>query len=285
MTSPRNAPSTGSAAGDVKQAAQQAAEQAEDSPAVAFLARLGLASRGVVWLVIGLLAVSVALGNQQKTDRNGALRAIAEKPFGEALLVVLIVGFLGYAAWRGLSAAVGHRDQSEPKKRWRKRAVSASRAVLYTGFAVSTAGFLLSGGGGDNTQPLTARVMSHTGGRTLVLIVGIAVVVGGLATAVRGARRKQEERLEGYRIPDRLRTPVSVVGVVGLVGRGLVFALLGSFLVKAAAQFDPNQAKGLDAALKTVAEQAYGRGLLLVAALALVAFALWSFAEAAYRET
>ena len=276
------APGMTSAGDELKQTAQQA----HDSAAVAYLARLGLASRGIVWLVIGLLAGSVALGGEQRTDRSGALGAISEQPFGEVLLVVLAVGFLGYATWRGLSAAVGHRDQHERGKRWRKRAVSASRAVLYGSFAVSTVTFLLSGGSGaDNTKPLTARVMSHTGGRTLVLVVGIAVVVGGLATAVRGARRKQEERLEGYRIPAALRRPVTVVGVVGLVGRGLVFALLGGFLVTAAARFDPSQAKGLDAALKTVAEQAYGRGLLLLAALALVAFALWSFAEAAYRET
>ena len=265
---------------------KQAAQQAEDSEAVAWLARLGLVSRGIVWLVIGLLALSVAAGNQEKTDRNGALRAIAEQPLGEVLLLVLVVGFLGYAAWRGLSAAVGHRDQAEPQKRWRKRAVSASRAVLYTGFAVSTLTFLLQGGGGqDNTAPMTARVMSHTGGRSLVFAVGVAVVIGGLATAVRGARRKQEDRLEGYRVPQALRKPVIIVGVVGLVGRGLVIALIGSFLVKAAVQFKPDEAKGLDAALKTVAEQAYGRGLLFAAALALVAFALWSFVEAAYRET
>ena len=281
-----------SAGDDLKQAAQQA----HGSAAVAWLARLGLASRGIVWLVIGLLAVSVAAGNQERTDRSGALRAIAEKPFGEALLVVLIVGFLGYAAWRGLSAAVGHRDQSEPKQRWRKRMVSASRAVLYTGFAVSTLTFLVQGGGGqggggqdgggqDNTEPLTARTMAHTGGRSVVFVVGVIVVLAGLATAVRGARRKQEDRLQGYRVPPALRTPVIVVGVVGLVGRGLVIALIGGFLVKAAAQFQPDEAKGLDAALEAVAEQAYGRGLLFAAALALVAFALWSFAEAAFRET
>ena len=84
--------------------AKQTARQAHDSKTVDVLARLGLASRGAVWLVIGLLAVSVALGNQEKTDRNGALGAIAAKPFGELLLVVLVIGFLGYAAWRGLSA-------------------------------------------------------------------------------------------------------------------------------------------------------------------------------------
>src|SRR5205085_3437492 len=89
---------------------REAAQQAEDSATVSWLARLGLASRGVIWLIIGLLAVQVALGNQTQADKNGALRAIADKPFGEGLLVVLAIGFLGYAAWRRLEGAVGHRD-------------------------------------------------------------------------------------------------------------------------------------------------------------------------------
>src|SRR3954447_4744351 len=103
---------------DVKEAARDAARDAEDSTTVEWLARLGLASRGVIWLVVGLLAVQVALGNNTQADKNGALRAIADKPLGELLLVVLAIGFLGYAAWRLLEGAVGHRDESDDKKRW-----------------------------------------------------------------------------------------------------------------------------------------------------------------------
>lgn len=262
------------------------AREAHESTVVDRLARAGLVSRGVVYLVVGLLALSVVLGGDERTDKAGALRAIADRPLGEPLLVVMVVGFLGYAAWRLLSAAVGHRDDDEPK-RTGKRLLSLGRGLFYAGVAVTTVRFLLDGqqSSDDQTPSLTARVLETTGGQTAVFVLGAVVVGTGLGIAVRAARQKQEKRLERYRIPDALRTPVTVVGVVGLVGRGLVIALVGAFLVKAAWQFDPDEARGLDAALQELAEQPFGRGLLSLAVVGLVGYALWSFVEAAYRET
>jgi hypothetical protein len=265
---------------DVKEAAQQA----EDSTAVTWLARLGLFSRGVVWLVVGALAIQVALGdNRQEADKNGALRAIADKPLGEGLLIVLVVGFLGYGAWRLLEGAVGHRDD-DGLKRWGKRGASVFRGGVYLVLAASTAKFLVSGGGGDKTEPLTARVMSHTGGQTAVFCVGVGVVIAGLVMGYRAVRQKFEKLVEGWKMPDGFRTASKVVATAGLVSRGLVFVLIGAFLIDAAVRFNPDKAKGLDATLKTLAHQPYGQVLLLVAALGLVAFALWSFVEARYRK-
>src|SRR3712207_6139110 len=107
--------------------AKQAARRAERSTAVELLGRLGLLSRGVIWLVMGLLALQVASGGDERetrADRSGALRAIEERPFGTALLVVLLVGFLGYATWRLLEGLAGHRDVEAGRKRWGKKAVS-----------------------------------------------------------------------------------------------------------------------------------------------------------------
>ena len=260
------------------------AREAQDSDAVDWLARLGLFSRGVMWLTVGLLAVSVALGNNTKADKNGALKAIADKPFGEVLLVVLAIGFLGYAAWRLLEGATGHRDEREEPKRWAKRIASLFRGGIYLFLAGSTVKFLFSQSGSDKTKPLTARVMSHTGGRTLVFCIGAGIVIGGLAMAYRGARQKFEKLIEGWKIPDGLRAVTKVVGTVGLIGRGLVFVLIGGFLVDAAWRFDPDKAKGLDASLKTLAGQPFGRALLFAAAVGLLAFSLWSFVEARYRK-
>jgi fumarate reductase subunit D len=262
---------------------KRVAKKAENSTAVEALARLGLASRGVVWLVVGLLAVQVALGDQAKADKNGALQAIADKPFGHLLLVVLVVGFLGYAAWRLLEAAVGHTDADEGRERWTKRGASLFRGAVYLSLAISTLTFLSSGGGKDNTRPLTARVMSATGGRVLVFAVGAGVVIGGLVIGYRAFQQKFEDKLDVGSMPAWLRSATSVVGTAGLVSRGLVFALLGSFLVDAAVRFNPDKAKGLDATLKAVAHQPFGRLLLFLAALGLVAFAVWSFIEARFR--
>jgi hypothetical protein len=263
---------------------KETAREAEDSTAVDWLARLGLASRGVVWLVVGLLAVQVALGDNTQADKNGALRAIADKPFGEGLLVVLAVGFLGYAAWRLLEGAVGHRDEDEEPKRWAKRIASLFRGGVYLVLAGSTAKFLFSQDSSDKTKPLTARVMSEPGGRTLVFLIGAGLVIGGIAMGVRGIRQKFEELIEGWKLPDGLRPVTKVVGTFGLVSRGFVFALIGGFLINAALRFDPDKAKGLDDSLKTLADKPFGQALLFVAAVGLLAFAAWSFVEARYRK-
>ena len=112
----------------------------------------------------------------------------------------------------------------------------------------------------------------------------MVLVVAGLVSAAKVLRRDHGDRLEHYRVPDRLRSSALTIWVVGLVGRGGVLALIGFFLVQAAVRVQPEQAKGLDAALQTLAEQSYGRVLLGIAVVGMLGYALWSFVEAAYRE-
>ena len=265
---------------------EQAADTARDahrSDAVERLARLGLASRGVVWFVVGLLALSVLSGGDERTDRGGALKAIADKPLGEVLLVVLAVGFAGYAAWQGLSAAVGHREE-DGAKRVGKRLASAAHALLYAFLAVSTVRFLLTHrSGSDPTRSTTAEVLSHAGGRFLVGAVGLAAVAVGGVLAVRALQRKHVKKLEHYRMPDSARGPAVHVGTAGLLGRGLVVVLIGAFLLQAAVEADADEARGLDAALQELAGRAYGTALLAVAVVGMLAYGLWSCVEAAYR--
>lgn len=265
--------------------AERTTQQVHDSTAVEGLARLGLAARGLVWLAIGLLAASVALGRgDERTDRAGALTAIKDQPFGGTVLVVLVVGFLGYAAWRVLEAAVGHRDD-DGAKRVGHRLLSLGKGLVYLFLAVSTVQFLLRGSEGeDQTGSRTAELMSRTGGRTAVGLVGVVLVGIGLFMAFRALKQKHGERLEHYRVPSRLRRPAVVVGVVGLVGRGAVLVLVGVFLLLAAVRFEPGEAKGLDAALQALAQQPYGPVLLGAVVVGVLAYALWSFVEAAYRD-
>lgn len=269
---------TASSAGDT-------AREVHDSRAVEWLARWGLASRGTVWFVVGLLLVSVLSGRSEETDANGALRAIADRPYGDVLLVALAVGFAGYAGWQLLTAAIGHRRERDQKKRTFERASSLARFVVYTALAVLTARFLVPGGDeGDQTSSVTADVMSYPGGRLLVGLVGLAVAGVGLQKVVTGARGKHREDLEQYRIPIACRSPAVALGVVGLVGRGLVLVLIGGFLLGAAARFNAKEAKGLDAALQTLAERPYGVVALVVASVGLLAYGLWSWVEAVYRD-
>lgn len=270
--------------GTSTQQAKSKARQAGDSKPVEGLARLGLAARGLVYVVIGLLALQIAFGGGGKADRSGALAAIRDQPFGEVLLVVLVIGFAGYAAWRLLQAAAGHQDEEDEKKRIVKRLGSLARGVLYASFAVTTLTFVTSGGSKDKTTPETARALGLPGGQVLVFLVGAAVIGGGIYMAYRGITTKFEKRLDLGSASPTTRTVATRVGTAGLVGRGLVFVLIGGFLIDAAVTFDPKKAKGLDAALKTLAQQAFGSVLLIVAALGLLAFGAWSFVEARYRK-
>jgi phosphatidylglycerophosphate synthase len=272
------------AVADTRDDVEDAAQQVHDSTTMEVLARAGLAARGLVWLVVGLLTASVAFGGgDEQTDQNGALRAVAGQPFGEVLLVVVAVAFLSYGAFRLLAAAVGHRDE-QGASRWGRRAISLFTGIAYVFLAVTTATFVLRGGGEDQTTSRTAELMSRTGGRTAVGLIGVALVVIGLVFIVRGIMKRHAKHLEQHRMPPRVRRPAVVVGIVGLVGRGAVFVLLGLFVVRAAVEFDPQEAKGLDAALQSLAAQPYGPVLLVAAAVGLLGYAVWSFVEAAYRE-
>ncbi len=262
---------------------KRSARELEDSDAVHGLARLGLGARSVVWLVIGLLVLSVALGGSEQTDQGGALRAVAEQPFGTALLVVLAVGFVGHGLWRLLTAAVGHAHEPDPKKRWAHRGAALVRGLVYLTLGAATVRFLLDGSSQDQTQSLTARLMGAPGGRALVGLVGLAVIGVGVAMAVKGVKHDHADDLVTGRMPAGLRRPAVKIGVVGLLGRGAVFGLVGLFLVRAAVLFDPSEAKGLDAALQTVAAQPYGTVLLALAVLGILAYAVWSAVETLYK--
>jgi branched-subunit amino acid transport protein len=260
--------------------AEQAARSARDSRPVEALARLGLASRGLVFLVLAALAFSLVRGDAAQADQNGALAALEDTPLGGSLLAVLALGFAGYAGWLLLSAAVGHRGEEH---RTAHRLKSAGKGAVYLALCASTVSFLLRGGQRDETASRTAEVMSMTGGRSLVGLVGLVVLGIGGYLAVKGVTRKHAECLEQYRVPRPLRLPAIVCGAIGYVGRGVTVGLIGAFLLSAAVRFDPDEAKGLDAALQTVAQQPYGRILLGLTAVGLLAYGLWSFVEAAFR--
>lgn len=263
--------------------AEQAARAAYDSRPVEVLARLGLCSRGLVWLVLGLLALSLARGVAADADQQGAFRALAGTPVGGPLLATLALGFLGYATWLLLSSMVGHRTETGTT-RLLHRAEGLAKGIFYLALCASTVHFLVRGGGTGDVRSRTAQVLSYSGGRTAVGLVGLVVVGIGLYMIAKALTRRHAECLEHYRVPPRLRRPAVFVGAVGYLGRGLVVVLVGAFLLRAAVLVDARQAKGLDAVLETVAQQPYGQVLLASAAIGLLAFALWSFFEAAYRD-
>lgn len=273
---------------EVKERSQDALERAAGSTWLERLARAGLAARGVLYLVVALLVVQVARGHREtEADKQGALRTVVHQPLGKVLVLILAVGFAGYALWRFVEAAVGPPDEDDPRKANVKRLGSAARGALYAFFCASAVKLLIwsaTTGSGDNAEAdWTRRVLDWPAGTWLVGAVGVAVIGGGLYVGWRGLARRFRKRLKSYEMGPAERRWIVGVGTVGMVARMLVTVLVGVFLVAAAADHDPGQAVGIDGALKRLADRSFGPALLVAVAAGLAAYGLYSLAEARYR--
>ncbi|HEY5202192.1 MAG TPA: DUF1206 domain-containing protein [Acidothermaceae bacterium] len=248
------------------------------------VAHAGLVARGVIYLLVGWVALMLAIGRggHDEADQRGALETLAGKPYGSTMLWALFAGFLAYAAWRFSEAiwgVAGEGDGAGP------RIKSGFRGVVYAFFALTTLSVLHGSGSSQATtqQDASARVMQHTGGRWAVGIVGAVVVIVGLSLMVEGLRRKFLKTMGISQLGERARRTVVALGVIGTTARGLIFALAGALVIEAAKKFDPAKARGLDEALRTLRNQPYGAALLGVAAVGLIIFGLYGLCEARWR--
>lgn len=265
---------------------RRTARRASNSTAMEGAARWGLAARGVLYLLVGALALRIAFGDGgQQADRGGALERLAREPFGGFLVWALGIGLVGMALWRLSEALFGAAGPDGHKTS--KRLMSGARFVLY---AVISASVLLyaageRGGGSSDRQSrdLTARAMELPVGQWLVGAAGAALVGAGGWIAVRALRRTYHRHLKGSRLSRRARHVVDVLGVGGGVSRGAVFAAAGVFALRAALDYDPDEAKGVDDTLRSFAGTPAGPWLLVAVAAGLMLFGAFSFALARYR--
>jgi hypothetical protein len=259
--------------------------RAGDSPWVEPLGRAGLVAKAALYAVIGILALKVAFGaDEENPDKSGALRTIAEQPFGKGLLILLALGLAGYALWRLAQAVFDRDDEGEGPKGLAKRAVSLGKAVWYgtlCGLAVST--LVGNGGGGENEQQTTAGVFERPFGRYVVYAVGIAFAGAALFNLWRAITCKFNKKLKTHEMGEAEESAATGAGVLGHLARFVVFALIGTFLVRAAWEFDPKEARGLDGALLEVSRQPFGPVLLGAVAVGLLAYAVYCLVEARYR--
>lgn len=239
------------------------------------LARAGLVAKGVSYALVGVLAIGVALGIGGKTtSRNGALHALAGDPFGKVVLALLAAGFVAYALWRVLQAL---RDDE-----WPKRIAYGARAAIYLGLAYSAARILAGSGAGQSqnakAHKAAAVVLGWPGGPELVGAAGAALFAAGCWNLYRGLSRSFEKKWRGH------TDAGAVAGVVGHIARFVVFALIGAFALEAAVDYNPQEAVGLDGALQKLAHESYGKWLLGLTAAGLIAYALYCFVDARYRD-
>ncbi|WP_330173450.1 DUF1206 domain-containing protein [Streptomyces sp. NBC_01498] len=261
--------------------------QAANSSAMDAAARWGFAARGVIYLLIGLLALQIASGGSgQQADRGGALAEIGEKPMGSVVLWALGIGLVGMALWRLSEALFGASGPDGGKAS--KRLLSAARFVFYGFVAYSVLSFAAGDKGGSSgdqqSQDITARAMELPAGQWLVGAAGVGILGAGLWIGVRAAKRSYHKHLKLGQMSRRAKRFMDVTGVGGGLARGLLFAALGWFVVKAAVDYKPDEAKGFDDTLRSFTETPAGPWLLALVAAGLVLFGMFSFGMARYRK-
>ena len=277
-------PSSSSAAAPARQAAREA------SPWITRLARVGFAAIGIVYLVMGGLAAQAALSPAEQPDNSStALNTIYDRPFGRAAIMVVAVGLAGYVLWRLIAALFDAERKGSDLGGIAARLGYVGSAIAYSALAFECVRLLRGSGregageGDQQADHWTAVAMEQPLGRWIVAAVGAGVIAFGLYQIYRGVAGDLRKRLNLAGVSSDAGDNFIRLGRIGFVARGVVFGIIGWFLLQAALQFDPQEAKDLAAALRVVREQQYGPWLLGAVALGLIAWGLWQLANARYR--
>ncbi|MCP3754721.1 DUF1206 domain-containing protein [Streptomyces sp. TBY4] len=248
-------------------------------------ARCGLTTRGVLYVLVGVLAVRIAFGGSGKeADRQGALQELGEKPFGVVLIWAVGLGLVCMALWRLSEAVFGAAGPEGGKPL--KRLSSTGRCAFYAVVAYSVFAFSVGGGrsGDEQSRDVTAKALGLPAGQWLVGAAGLGIGIAGVAIAVQAARRSFRKHLAMAEVAAPWRKLVGFLGVAGGLARGTVFAAVGGFVLYAALRYDPAQAKGLDDTLRSFTLASAGPWLLVAVSVGLVLFGLFSWAMARWRK-
>lgn len=267
-----------------KEGVRRAAEEA--SPWIERVARFGYAAYGVVYVLVGVLAFQAALGGGGETaGQEGALQTILLAPLGRFLLGLVALGLLGYAAWRLFQGILDPENEGRSVKGIAKRSDHVVNGLFHAALAVSVGGVALGSGsgGGGGPDDWTATLLQQPVGRSLTVAVGVGIIVIGLFQFYRAYDAKFMEKLKPGEMGPGERVWTRRGGRLGHAARGVVFLIIGTFLVQAALQSDPNEARGLGGALSTLAGQPFGPYLLGAVSFGLVCFGLFMFVVARYR--
>jgi uncharacterized membrane protein len=254
------------------------------SSALALLGRAGFLARGIMYIVIGWIALQIAFGHsRQQADRTGALHELSSTPFGEAALWILVVGFIGMTLWR-LSEAIWPTGEGRKAS---ARVLALVKAVIYAVIAYGVLKYAIGLGAPQSSNKqsvdLTATLLRYTGGQVLVVVIGLVLIGAGLYLGYQAWRERFLKDMQLGQLKTRTRKIVEWLGRIGGVARGIVFITAGVFLVVAAVEAKPGQAKGIDSSLRVLATTPVGPWLLALVAIGLIMFGLFSCCEARFR--
>ena len=260
------------------------AKQAGDSTSLEMVARAGLIAYGVVHLLIGWLAVKIAWSASGKSaDTSGALKTLADQPFGRILLWLAAIGLVALALWQASESIWGHRDR-DGADRARKRLTSGASAVIYAALGFSAASIALGSGSSSSQSQnkATSGVLGWPGGRVIVVVAGLIIIGVGVAQVIKGVQKSFAAEIDTSSMSPAARKSVAQVGQIGYVAKGVALALVGGLLGYATLTAD-RQKQGLDGAMQTILAQPFGKFLLTAAALGFVAFGVFAILQSRYR--
>jgi hypothetical protein len=265
---------------------------AAEHPGVVKVGRVGWAAKGIVYVIAGILAIVVVFKARgwssstadQEASPTGAIKTIAGTSGGAALLWVLAIGMLIYAAWRVVSALLpGDKDA----KAMAKRIGYLVSAVIYTTFAITAISLAGSSkadaNGNSKVTDTTARIMSHSAGRLVIGVVGVIVIAVGLYRLGKGLKQDVSDELDMSGMSPERVVWTRRLGAIGEIGRGIGIGLIGFFLLRAALTYDANEATGLDGALRRLAVESWGQLVVAVVAVGFVAYGIFCLVTFTHR--
>lgn len=253
-----------------------------------WLTRIGFASKGLVYFLMGLLALMAAFGAGGETaTQKEVLRRIADQPFGTVAVAIIAAGLIAYAAWRIISSVYDTDGEGSDKKGKAKRFGHFLVGLLYATVAVYAVKLLTGNGGGGSEEgsadAWTATLMSMPFGVFLVVVAGLLAIAIGIAQIRTGWKEKFMRKMRTSEMSSMERGAVCQAGTWGFAARGVVFSIIGVFLIVAAAQHNPSRARGLEGALNALASQPLGQFLLGLVAIGLMAYGVYSVMASKYR--
>lgn len=267
----------------------EAAEEVVRHPFTKKLAQLGFYTKGFLFIVIGMLAVLVALGDRsgELANPQGALQRIAVAPYGKWILIIFIIGAVGHGIWNILRGAA---DVDNAGKNWQgiiKRCLAVGVGFFYLFLAWTTWTIILSAqieaGNGAIQKTLTAVLLAFPLGALLVALIGLIVIGAGVHECYSGVTGKFQDAFRLRELKGVNRLFFIALGFLSFLARGLIFGLIGYFFIMAAIDANANEAVGIDGALLTLSQSYFGKTILFVTAAGLVCHGILSLYEARYR--
>jgi Domain of Unknown Function (DUF1206) len=249
------------------------------------LARLGYATKGLLYLLVGGLATAWAFGEGGRlTDQRSAVASLRHEPFGHALTWAVAVGLGAYALWRLIEAIFDPESGRSDAKQMARRVGYAVSGVAHAALCVAVAQLALghAGGGEGRSKTYLAKLLHMPGGAAIVIIAGLVVVGIGLYELHAAITERFMLRFRVGEMSPREQDWARRVGQLGLVAHGVVFFVIGYFLIRAASSGHSARARGLGGALREIAARSHGVFLLGVVAIGLLCYAAYLFLTARY---